>query len=274
MDPSDDDHLSRSMTELGEPDSLFQISRARFFAKLFVGVSIIVIGSVANYLYWFEGPAKVDHVALVLLLTLPITGFGLLWHMYRQRGLNILIYPTGLLRLRRGEVDSFPWEDIEHVRIKVQRAGTVELARDPDGELIGCWLPVEVPTFKLWNAGLTVVRQDGVETQLSPALTDYPQLAEEIQKRTFVVLWPNAWKRFLNGIPLAFGDLEVSLSGVRHASNFIRWIDLKEMTILQGKLRIKQGKKWFPQVLMDVFSIPNPHILFAIVREAQRATVS
>jgi len=274
MDSLDDDHLNRSVTELGEPDALFQISRGRFLAKLTIGVSLILLGLAANYLWWFEGPGRIDHFAIALLFSIPITGVWLLWHMYRQRGLNILIYPTGLLRLRRGEVDSFPWKDVDHVRVKVQRAAAVETAHDEDGTLIACWLPVDVPTFQLWNAGLTVAREDGVETQLSAALTDYARLAEEIQKRTFAILWPDVWKRFLTGVPIAFGDLEVSLAGVRHVGKFIRWFDLKELTVLQGKLRIKQGKKWFPVVLMDVFAIPNPHILFALVREAQRATVS
>src|SRR5580698_3113411 len=87
MDPSvDNDHLSRSMIELGEPESLFQISRGRFFAKLAIGVLLILCGLAANYYWWVEGPAQPHHWALALLLTVPITGAGLLWHMYRQRG--------------------------------------------------------------------------------------------------------------------------------------------------------------------------------------------
>jgi hypothetical protein len=275
MDPSDDDHLNRSVTELGDPDALFQISRGRFLAKLLVGGSIVLVGLVANYFWWVEGPGRFDHFAIALLISLPITGGGLLWHMYRQRGLNILIYPTGLLRLRRGEIDSFPWKDVDRVQVKVQRAAAVEIIRAPDGMLIECWLPVEVPTFQLWKAGLTLAREDGVEAQFSAALTDYSRLAEEVQKRTFAVLWPPIWRRFLTGVPIAFGDLEVSLAGIHHAGKIIRWADVKEMTVLQGILRIKQGKKWFPMVLMpDVFAIPNPHILFALVREAQRIAVS
>jgi hypothetical protein len=273
MDPSDDDHLNRSVTELGEPDVHFEISRGRFFAKLMAGVLITLVGLVANYMWWVEGPGRFDHLALALLISLPITGIGLLWHMYRQRGLNILIYPTGLLRLRRGEIDSFPWKAIEQIRVKVQRAASVEIKRDQEGNLMECWLPVEVPTFQVWNANLTLTREDAVEAQFSAALTDFARLAEEVQKRTFAILWQPVWQRFLNGQRVSFGSVEISLAGLHHAEKIINWVDLRELGVQQGKLRIKQGKRWFPFVV-DILEIPNPHVLFALVREAQRAFVS
>ncbi len=270
MDPLDNDDLSRSVTELGEPESLFQISRIRFLTKLTVGVLFILAGLVANYFWWVEGPGRFDHYLLWLLMSLPITGSCLLWHMYRQRGLSILIYPTGLLRLRRGEIDSFPWSEIEQVRLKVQRADTAEIIRNSDGALVACWLTAEVPTFRIWKGGLHVTREDGIEAQFSAALTDYTQLADEVQRRTFEIRWPQVWERFLSGAPIAFGDLEFSMRGIHYGSKHIRWSEVKELTIMQGILRIKQKGKWYPSVLLDIFAIPNPHILFALATEAQR----
>jgi hypothetical protein len=283
MDTLENDHFSRSVTELGEPDALFQISRARFFTKLSVGALLILLGLVANYLWWVEGPGRFDHYALALLVSLPITGGCLLWHMYRQRGLAILIYPTGLLRLRRGEIDSFPWHEIEQVRVKVQRADmpqivrgkaqsaeTAQIVRDAEGSLVACWLPADVPTFRLWKGGLHVSREDGVEAHFSAALTDYTELAQEVQKRTFEIHWPQIWERFLSGMLVTFGDLELSLRGIQHGVKHLRWSEVKEVSILQGILRIKQKGKWYPSVLLDVFAIPNPHLLFALASEAQR----
>jgi hypothetical protein len=274
MDLPDDEHLTRSMTELGNPEAFFRISRGRFLAKLAVGVLLLVYGVVANYLWWVHGPATFGHFEILLLIVLPLTGGGLLWHMYRQRGLFVLVYPTGLLRLRRGEVDSFPWREIDHVRLKVQRAPGVTIDRAPDGSPVACWLPADVPTFQLWNAGLSVAREDGVEAHFGPALTDYEQLAEEVQKRTFVFLWPLVWERFASGTPVAFGDLELSRTGLRHAGKFLRWADVKELAVAQGKLSIKQGGKWLPWAILDVHGIPNPHVLFALAAEAQRAPVA
>jgi hypothetical protein len=274
MDSMDTDHLNRSVTELGEPDALFRISRGRFLTKLVVGVTLLLIGLAANYVWWVAGPGQIEQHTLALLLGLLFTGAGLLLHMYRQRGLAILIYPTGLLRLRREEIDSFPWDDVEQVRLKVRRASEAEISRDSEGNIIACWLPADVPLFHLWNAGLSVSRGDGFEANFSAALSDFTRLAEEIQKRTFALQWPQIWERFLSGVPITFGDLELSHKGIKFVGKQVRWRDVKEMSVLQGRLRIKQEGKWFPSIMVDVYSIPNPHIFFALASEAQRVSQS
>jgi hypothetical protein len=192
--------------------------------------------------------------------------------MYRQRGQYVLIYPAGLLRLQRGEVDSFPWREVDHIQLKVQRAANAEIDRDPDGTILACWLPAEVPTFQLWNASLTVTRDDGIAVHFGPALSDYDLLAEEVQKRSFAYLWPIVWERYLAGSAAPFGDLEVSVAGLRHAAKFLPWRDFKDISVAQGKLSIKQGGKWLPWVLLDIHGIPNPHLLFALVTEVTRGS--
>ncbi|MBN9120509.1 MAG: hypothetical protein J0I06_15375 [Planctomycetes bacterium] len=269
MDLSGDDHLERAVTELGEPEALFRVGRGRFLAKLALGVLLVVIGIVANYLWWFRGPAQIDHFIFHLLYIVPLFGAGLLLHMYRNRGLFVLVYPNGLLRLRHGEVDSFPWHEIENVKLRVQRAEGAEFTRDPDGTPLACWLPADVPTFKLWDAGLTVVRGDGVEAHFGPALSEYDQLSAEVQRRTFAALWPHVRTRFRNGERVSFGELEVSAVGLAHAGKTLPWRELKEVAIAQGKLSIKQTGKWLPWALIDLAGVPNPHLLFALTEEAR-----
>ncbi|MBY0457923.1 MAG: hypothetical protein K2V38_11335, partial [Gemmataceae bacterium] len=218
-----------------------------------------------------HGPANVNHFVIHLLYILPLVGLGLLWHMYRHRGLYVLVYPTGLLRLRRGEVDSFPWAEVEHVTLKIQRSPGPEFRYHPDGGPRACWLPVEVPTFKLWDAGLTLVRADGAEAHFGPALTDYDRLAEQVQRRTFAALWPRALARFRDGHPLAFGELELDLTGLRYNGKHLRWRDLKEIAVAQGRLGVKQAGAWLPWALLDVAAVPNLHVLFALVEEGRRA---
>lgn len=270
MDLSGDDHLERAVTELGEPEALFRVSRGRFLAKLALGLLLVVYGVVANYLWWVHGPATFGHFEILFLVLPPVSGASLLWHMYRNRGLFVLVYPTGLLRLRHGEVDSFPWNEIESVRLRVQRAEAAEFDRD-NGAVRACWLTPDIPTFKLWDAGLTVVRIDGVEVHFGPALTDYEQLAVEVQKRSFAALWRRVRARFLGGERVEFGELEVSPAGLSHAGKLLRWTDLKELAVAQGKLSIKQSGKWLPWALIDMASVPNPHVLFALVEEVRRA---
>ena len=71
MDLSGDDHLERAVTELGEPEALFRISSGRFLAKLSLGVFLLVLGGVANYLWWVAGPARLEHWLLFVLFGLP-----------------------------------------------------------------------------------------------------------------------------------------------------------------------------------------------------------
>src|SRR5262249_27565123 len=141
MEQTDHDHLTRSVTELGEPEALFRISRGRYLTKLSLGVLLILFGIVGNIWLWTRPGPPMFGPPEHLLLIIPITGGALLLHVYRQRGLCVLIYPTGLLRLRRGEVDSFPWHEIDHIRLKVQRSAAAEIERDDDGQPVSCWLP-------------------------------------------------------------------------------------------------------------------------------------
>lgn len=268
-DTAGDDHLTRARAELGDPEELFQISRGRFLAKLAVGTLLLLFGAAANYAWWVHGPARFGHIEFLLLVFLPLCGGGLLWHMYRNRGLFVLIYPTGFLRLRRGEVDSFPWAEVDHITLKVQKAAAAVIVRVDDA-LTECWLPVDIPTVKIWEAGLTVARDDGAEVRFGPALTDYDRLAEVVQQRTFAALWPLVWGRFRAGEAIDFDDLEVSPEGLRHEKKFLPWRDVKEVSVTQGRLSVKQSGKWLPTVLKDVSGIPNPHVLFALIEEARR----
>jgi hypothetical protein len=270
MDYADDDHLTRSLTELGDPDALFGISRGRFLAKLGLGLGLMLFGVVANYFWWFRGPAGFGHLELLVLIVVPLSGGAMLVHMYRERGLHVLVYPAGLLRLRRGEVDSFPWREVDHVLLNVNRAGDAEFVRSGDGELVACWLPVDVPTFQLWKVGLTIVREDGVVANFGAALTDYDAFAEEVQRRTFEALWPAVRANFAAGRTIEFGDIEASRRGLRYGGKALAWADVKELAVAQGKLSVKQGGKWLPWVLVDAKDVPNPHLLFALVSEAHR----
>lgn len=270
-----DDHLTLAQVELGEPDALFHVSPAWFRAKLAVGIGLLLVGIAINYWWWVHGPQNLQHSIVHLLFWPPAMGVALLVHMYRQRGLFVLVYPTGLLRLRRGEVDSYPWSEIGHVRLKVQRAEVAEITRDAGGSPTACWLPAEAPTIQIWNAGLTLTRADGVEAHFGPALANYERFAEEVQRRTFPFAWADAWGRFLAGQAVEFGDIEATQSGIRYNGKLLPWREVKELTIAQGKLSVKQVGKWLPWALLkDMNDVPNPHVLFALIVEARRLSAA
>lgn len=267
-EPGDDD-FSRAVTELGDPDAVFHVSRGRYLAKLWVGLTLIVGGVAAGGLALLLGVGGFAVFAKVLLAP-PVIGAVILVHMYRQRGLVVLVYPTGLLRLRRGEVESYPWDDVTEVRLKLQRSDGPEIRDDEAGRPTSCWFVVDAPSLMIWHAGLVVERTDGTEAALGPALAEYPKLAETVQRRTFRHLWAAAWGKFAGGDAVAFGDLEVTATGLRYAGKRLPWRDFKELAFAQGRLSVRKAGKWIPWAVVDVSKVPNPHVLFPLVEEARR----
>ncbi len=270
----ENDHVTRATLELGEPDALYRVRPGRFLAKLALGVGLVAYGVVANYYWWGRGPARFGHLELVLLFVVPLMGASLLWHMYRNRGLCVLIYPTGLLRLLRGEVASFPWDEVDGLRLKAHNVAAAGYEYAESGAVTMCWLPArDAPIFQIWKGGLTLVRADGFEADLGPALSDFEGLAEEVQRRTFERLWPVVWANFEAGKYLRFDDLEATRAGLTVGTKFVPWREVTDVVVSQGKLTVKQTGKWLPWLVKDVAGVPNPHVFFALATEARRLAV-
>jgi hypothetical protein len=268
---TESDDLTRARDELGEPDALYQVNPAWFRTKLLVGVGLVAVG-VGGVVLLVAVGFKAFHALFHFILWPMLAGGGLILNLYRQRGLYVLLYPTGLLRLRRGEVESFPWDEVAEVRLKTQKVEAVVTVRGPDGEPVACWLPAEVPDVQVWTAGLTVVRLDGARAEFSPVLAGYDELAAEVQRRSFPPLWRDAIGRFRDGRMLAFGKLEVSLLGLHHKGQVLPWPEVGKLTVAQGQLGIAQKGKWLPwATIKPAAEVPNLHVLFALAALAMEA---
>src|SRR5262249_36168969 len=146
--------------------------------------------------------------------------------------------------------------------------------RMADDNVAACWLPVEVPALKIWDAGITVTRSDGVSVSLGPVLSDFDLLAEDVQKRTFAVLWPAVCDHFRSAMPMLFDDIDSSSTGITTENKYLPWHRVGDVVISQGKLSIKQKGKWLPWRLKDLSLLPNPHVLIALITEAKREHAS
>lgn len=272
MDPPADDLLSRAITELGEPELVFRAGGTRLLTKFLLGTVLLLWGVVGNYYWWFRGPATFGHLELFLLIVLPVSGGVLLWHLYRERGLAVLLYDAGLLQLRRGEADSCLWAEVDHVLLRVKPWTQPVIERDEDGTLRACWLPVDIPWVQVWHPVISLVRSNGTRLVLRPVLGDLDRLAAAIQKRTFTLWWPRLWATFRDGYQLVFGDVEVSRVGIRlrNDGRFLPWAGFKEFNIVRGKLNIEQTGKWFPWAVVDCYSLPNPHMFVAVLTEGPK----
>ncbi len=264
-----DNLLDRCRTELGDPDADYFITPGRFWVKFAVAMVLFVGGLIGNYLFWAHGPAAMGGILAKLLIAPPIAGIAMLWHLYRTRGLHVLLYPTGLLRLQRGVVESFPWDDITQVTLKADKA-TLMLVRDEKSAVGSAWLAVETPAFQLWNAILTVKRADETDAKFTPALSGYEDLVERVQRATFPPLFAAALGSVRDGQAASFGPYEVTPGGLLHGGRLAPWADLGDVTVGSKAITVKRKGKWLAWATAALDAVPNPHVFLALVEELKR----
>ena len=264
-----DNSLDRIQTELGDPDAAYS---GRLAAKLALGLGLLAASVAGHVAWWVFGPARFTGVVAKLLFLPPILAVALLWHLFRSRGLHVLLYPTGLLRFQRGEVESYPWAEVTAVHLKADQ-GSVELAHGPDGRVCSAWLEVDPPHLQLWTAWLSLTRADDETAKLTPAVADYSDLVERVQRATFTVLWPGVWAQFQDGRAVLFGPFEVGPSGLRSDENLLLWPDLAEIAVTARHVTVKKKGKWLAWASHELEQVPNPHLFLALVHEARRAAV-
>jgi len=263
------DHLHLAVAELGEPEAIYRISLPRFLFQLSLSVLLLVVGLLINYLWWVHGPQKMDHLAMLLLIP-PGLGLVVLGRLWRQRGLTVLLYPSGLLYLCRGQALVFLWQEITEVWLHFSHLRERIVEGDERGVRTACILrPAVSFSDDLLSSSLTLVRQDGARVQLTPAVGGYHQLLVEVQRRTFPRLWQSAWVQFQEQGQAVFGPLVVRPDGLHWSKAFLPWEQFDGLRIRQGKLLVRQKKLWktWRETLVNV--LPNLPVLWALVEAVQ-----
>ena len=258
---SPDEEADLAAKELGEPLAVFRAGGRRAKLKVIAGVALVVYGLVANYFWWVHGPAKFGHIEFHLLIAPPIIGGGLLGFLYRNRGLRILVFPTGLLRLRPDAVESFPWEAVSTVRLKTD-AGEPVIEYSETGEIANCWLPVTVPLVQVWNAWFEIERHDGMKSRFRPAVAEYPELGRMVQTGTFAAMWPNLLVEFEKGGSVPFGGLSISREGLHLGGKSLAWSEVKAVTVVHKMVHVKKAGSWRAWWIKEISQVPNVHLLF------------
>lgn len=267
-----DNLLDRVKDELGEPYATYGLGAGRFRAKLAVGLGLVVGGvALAVGLFW-SGLAQFIGFFAKLLFLIPMSGVLLLWNLYKTRGLHVLLYPSGLLRLQRGEVESFPWGEIETLRLKADQ-GSIEIVRDESGAAVECWVAVQTPLVQFWKAGLTVGRADATSAKFTPAVAGYADLVEQVQRATLPDLLARAAAQYRAGVAVAFGPLLLTWGGLGVSGKMLPWADLAEVAVAGKHLTVKRKGKWLAWATHDLEQVPNPHVFLALVDLARRSAV-
>jgi hypothetical protein len=261
------EEFDESVAKLGPPLGVYHTSRRRALIKGITGLGLIAAGIVINYIYWkMIGLVIPDKFFFLLLFGPPVLGLFLIYAAWRDRGLWVLAYPTGVLRWQRGEVVSFAWGEIEHIVLRrVTKVDGLQGTGDADGNPLTAWLPVENAGSRFLGSQVELVRGDGISGLFPSSLDNYAVLSRKLQEETFRVLWPGVWERYRAGEAIAFGDLTVSWGGVHKGSDLLPWGDLREAKIVNGKLALAQEGKWRSFAEVPLPQVPNPHILFTLL---------
>jgi hypothetical protein len=270
LDPPDDpldSGVALAVDRLGEPAATYGVSPVLFWGKLALGLTLVLFGTIATIL-WFTlaGGKNFGHVQFHMLFWPTFLGVMLLVHLVRNRGVKVLIFPTGLLHLRPGQIESFPWDEVTHVTVKAG-AGSAVLVKDAVGDILSAWVAVPTTVVQVWNSWVQVARADGLTSKLTTILAGFPDLAREIQAETFARLWPGVRDRFLAGETIPFGPIAASTEGLGMKKK-IAWADVKKITPSQKALTVEKKGGWVPFLTIPMEAVPNPHLLIALANLA------
>jgi hypothetical protein len=252
------EEVSRKLAALGPPLGEFSVHENRFVlqllaapALLLVGLALVVLPAVA--LLW---AAKAGALLFKLVITgcvLIASGVLLAVRAYRNRGLRVLVYAEGVLRLRRGEAKAFFWDEVAGVWKKKNQAGLHKVSSGNVVYVVQC-------------AG-------GKEYHFDDAVPDLKRLGELIQERTLPHLLPRALADYHAGKLVDFHKLRVSKAGVHNGDDLAAWDQVQSIKLTDAALTVEKKGNWLTWLTVAAGEVRNPHVFTALVERARGITV-
>jgi hypothetical protein len=258
-----DNPLAACRAALGDPDAVYAVDPGRFRAKLMVGGLLVAGGLLLVVALGAFAPKAIGAAAKFILLPLGAGGF-LLWHLVRSRGQAVLAYPAGLFRAQRGEVESYPWDEITAVTLRTV-AGEIEITRDEAGAVVGALIRVTAPAVRLGAGGFALARPDGRTADFGPMLDGYAELAADVQTRTFPRLYAAAEAELAAGRPVWFGPVCVGPDKLGTVKRELPWAEVGEAAVANKVLTVKRVGYRRAWPLGPLHAIPNPHVAVALI---------
>lgn len=265
-DETQPDPIEAAIAALGEPISVHRVAGGRVQWKVTLGFVMILLGIVVNSLWWTIGPKNLGH-AFWHLLYMPFAfGFGLIGQVIWNRGVTIYHYPVGLLRVGRGKVETFLWEEISSIKVRSD-TGKVYGVWGEDRQWEAVWLAGKIPFIQLWKTSIEVTRTDGTTLKITPIFDAFEQLSEQIQRTTFARMAPATRLKISTGEPVAFGSWVLSIDGITMLKSHVTWSEIKKVTMAGRFLSLANKSLWRLGKAVDISTIDNPHVLLAIMKE-------
>lgn len=244
----EDAALEDKLAELGEPITEFAVRGAGFVRNLVLAPLLIAAGLTLEVV--LIGVLHLHHYDLLLLgVALIVSGITLVVRAFRNRGLRVLVFPEGLVRLHRGEAQALFWEEIDQIWQK-----KIEGAH---------W------AARAWRGALTlkVEAADGRRLSFDDSLPRVAELAQILCRQTLPFLWPRAEAAYEAGQTLHFAKLRLSKEGLSQGKETLPWSDVQKVKVNSAQLLIHKKGKWTPSLYFSLADVPNTHVLLAVLEK-------
>ncbi len=253
MSRVDEDWLDESgadvddaLAPLGEPIAEFAVHPGRVFRNLLLAPLLIVVGlglDVGMLFFIRRVHAHLWHV-FVLGAFLATMGFTLVRRALQNRGLRVVVYPEGLVRLQNGRAQAFLWDEITHVQQK--RAEGFGWSR-------------------AWHGALVLTLQRGDDKMIfDDALPDIRSLVTLVERETLPHLLPKALAAYQAGKEVNFGRLRVSPRDIHIDDQGLTWDEVQRCELKDGKLVVYRKGKGTALGEVPIIDLPNGHVFVAL----------
>jgi hypothetical protein len=245
--------VASKVESLGPPQAEFSVSAASFTRQVLGAVLLAGLGMAMIVMplsiIWFRAVAETFILfKLVILGLIFLSGaVFLVQRAYRNRGLRVLVYPEGLVRLHRGEAQALFWDEVDLVSHK---RPTGHWARFAQGKLV-----------------LTLKRSNGTELSFDDSLPDLQRLGTIVHRETLEHLLPRTLGAIDNGSGVTFGKVHLSRKGIHNSIETVAWTKLKPLRVENDRFYIEKQGNWLPWHNGSISETPNFHVLQAVVKE-------
>jgi hypothetical protein len=194
------------------------------------------------------------------LLSLPfVFGFGLIAQVMWNFGVSVRVYPVGLLRVGRGKVETYLWDELASVKVRYESMAA-KGTRNASGGWEAVWFEGKIPSVRMGTTWVELKRADGETLKLTAIVEDFATLATRCQQESFARLWPAALDALAAGQPVGPGTWVADAAGLTLGKGRYAWEDVKKVDVA-GRNVTKSAKA------TDLSAIENPQVLFALLDE-------
>jgi hypothetical protein len=184
-----------------------------------------------------------------LAVGLVVAGIAVIVRVLRQTGMRVMACPGGLVYTHGEQAEVIAWDDVEELRYEVMQAG-----HNYGGGY---------PRYKVTR------HSDGREFTFDNYLPNLRALSRIVERKTLKHMLPEEQEALDDGEVVRFGPLAVGRKGIRKGDEWLRWADVKDVTLDRGKGQIVISKedKWLAWHRQPVNEVPNYHVFLEIARE-------